>query len=141
MELLKYYFYSMVISHEDMHTKNLSLLIDGGVTLMAPLYDVACTRIYSNTKGYDTHLTIDGQRTNITPRHFRVLVDIFDVSYKEFMKEAQLIVERYCEVMPLYVKSMRSLGDLEFYTMKQVVRPGRASEWKKGIKKDFGQAS
>ena len=28
MELLKYYVYSVIIQHEDMHTKNLSLIYD-----------------------------------------------------------------------------------------------------------------
>ena len=137
IELLKYYFYSMLISHEDMHTKNLSLLINKGTVLMAPLYDVACTRIYTNMKGYDTHLTIDGQRKNITPRHFRKLVDILGISNKEFMHEAEQIINIYINVMPEYVKRLKTLGTLELYTMKQVSRVGRSPKWVKGEKKDF----
>ena len=139
MQLLKYYFYSMLISHEDMHTKNLSLLINKGTVIMAPLYDVACTRIYTNMKGYDTYLTIDGQRTNITPRHFKKLVDILDVSNKEFMQEAEKIVKCYINIMPEYIARLKDLDPLEFYTMKQVSRVGRTPKWAKGEKKDFVQ--
>jgi len=60
--LLTYYFYSMLIVHEDMHTKNLSVR-QGKVIRMAPLYDIATTAIYQNVQGYESHLPINGKRT------------------------------------------------------------------------------
>jgi len=137
MELLKYYFYSMMISHEDMHTKNLSILLNGDIVIMAPLYDVACTRIYTNTKGYDTHLMINGRHNKIRPKDFRPLVEILDVPVREFMAEAFRIVECFQERMPEYIQRVRQLGELEFYTMKQVKRAGRPTEWRKNKKKNF----
>ena len=49
MELLKHYVYSVIIQHEDMHTKNLSLIYDRELVFLAPLYDVACTGFYDTS--------------------------------------------------------------------------------------------
>lgn len=129
MELLKHYFYSMVISYEDMHTKNLSLLLSDKIRLMAPLYDIATTRIYSNTKHYDSHLTIDGQRTNITPKHFEKLVEILEVSKKSFRDEARKITEAYRDKLPTYISEISKLGPLSFFTLKQKAKHGQAPRW------------
>lgn len=129
LELLKHYYYSMIISHEDMHTKNLSLIISERIRLMAPLYDIATTRIYSNTKHYDSHLTIDGQRSNITPRHFEKLVEILDVNKKSFRDEARKITESFRDVLPSYIDSIDSLGSLPFFTLKQKAKPGQSPTW------------
>ncbi len=129
LELLKHYFYSMIISHEDMHTKNLSLIISESIKLMAPLYDIATTRIYSNTKHFDSHLTIDGQRSNITPRHFEKLVDILEVNKKRFRQEAQKICEIFRDRLPNYINAIEPLGSLPFFTMKQKTKPGQAPAW------------
>lgn len=131
MELLKHYFYSMIISYEDMHTKNLSLIIDGDIHLMAPLYDIATTLIYSTTKHYDSYLTIDGQHKNITPRHFNVLVDILDIKRSDFKKEATFIVNTYKEEFPAYLNKIRELGEIKFWTMKQKSKIGQAPKWLK----------
>ena len=109
MNLLKYYFYSMLIVHEDMHTKNLSLIFDGKITLLAPLYDIATTSIYPFLKGYESHISIDGKRTNITPRCFKKLVTIMEVDYKLFKIEASNIITKYIDILPLYFKEVDKL--------------------------------
>jgi serine/threonine-protein kinase HipA len=129
LELLKHYFYSMVISHEDMHTKNLSLIISERIQLMAPLYDIATTRIYSNTKHYDSHLTIDGQRSNITPKHFEKLVEILDVNKKSFRDEARKICEAFRDTLPNYIDAIKSLGSLPFFILKQKAKVGQEPSW------------
>ena len=140
MELLKHYFYSMVISYEDMHTKNLSLIIDGSIHLMAPLYDIATTLIYSTTKHYDSYLTIDGQHTNITPRHFNVLVDILDIKRSEFRKEADFIVQTYRDKMPMYIQKVRELGVITMWSMKQKKKIGQSTGWVKNKEVLFADA-
>jgi len=137
MILLRFYFYSMLISHEDMHTKNLSLLYDKGIVVMAPLYDIACTGIYGNMRGYDTHLTINGRRTNIRPKDFRPLVEILDVPYKDFLHEARTIARVYAERMPDYIEKVRQLGPLDHYRIRQVKKAGFATRWKKGERQEF----
>ncbi|MHB8099980.1 MAG: type II toxin-antitoxin system HipA family toxin [Sulfuricurvum sp.] len=129
LELLKHYLYSMIISHEDMHTKNLSLIISENIKLMSPLYDIATTRIYSNTKGYDSHLSIDGQRSNITPRHFEKLVEILGVNKKSFKEESRRMCETFRDVLPSYIDAIKLLGPLPFFTLKQKVKAGEGPSW------------
>lgn len=137
LELLRHYFYSMVISHEDMHTKNLSLIVDGKVVLMAPLYDIATTRIYSTTRHYDSHLEIDGRRTKITPRSFGKLVDILNVDKRSFREAAKEITVAFRDRLPEYIERVRMMGELEFWTMKQKKKPGRDTEWVKNRRYDL----
>ena len=140
MELLKHYFYSMIISYEDMHTKNLSLIIDGNIHLMAPLYDIATTLIYSTTKHYDSYLTINGQHTNITPRHFNVLVDILEIKRSDFKKEAEFILKTYKDKMPEYIENVRKLGPIMMWSMKQKKKIGQDPKWEKNKKILFADA-
>jgi serine/threonine-protein kinase HipA len=100
--LLSYYFYSMLIIHEDMHTKNLSVRTDGKTILMSPLYDIATTAIYQNVCGYESHLPINGKRTQIRPKDFYVLVDLLAVKRKTFDKTAANILFNYTYKLPEY---------------------------------------
>lgn len=125
MSLLKYYFYSMLIIHEDMHSKNLSLIFDGKITLLAPLYDIATTSIYPFLKGYESHISIDGKQKNITPNSFKKLVDIMEINNSEFKKEADKIIQKYVEVMPSYFKAIDTLDAVPVvYKLKTKVLRG-----------------
>ncbi|OAD21496.1 HipA domain protein [Candidatus Thiomargarita nelsonii] len=102
LTLLKYYFYSMLIVHEDMHTKNLSVGTEGKTITMSPLYDIATTAIYQNTLGYETHLPINGKRSNIRRKDFYVLVDIMDINRQIFDQAASFILFNYTHKLPEY---------------------------------------
>jgi len=79
--MLEYYFYSFVIKHEDMHTKNISNIQDSGKVLLAPLYDIATTSFYRGIHGYESHLPINGKQTNIR--------------LKDFLERASIILKTY----------------------------------------------
>ena len=100
--LLSYYFYSMLIVHEDMHTKNLSVRTENKIIRMSPLYDIATTAIYENVFGYESHLTINGKRTNIRLKDFYILVDLMAVKRKYFDKVAANILFNYTYKLPEY---------------------------------------
>ena len=68
VRMLEYYFYSFVIKHEDMHTKNISTIYDNGKLFLAPLYDIATTGFYNGIRNYESHLPINGKQTNIRPK-------------------------------------------------------------------------
>jgi serine/threonine-protein kinase HipA len=109
MILLKYYFYSMVIAHEDMHTKNLSVLTEGETLYMSPLYDIATT-----AKGYrETALLINGKNKNIRPQDFYVLVDLLEV--KHFDEQVSQILLKYIHKLPEYFDKIEKLPDIVFY--------------------------
>jgi serine/threonine-protein kinase HipA len=119
MNLLKYYAYSVFIVHEDLHTKNLSIIFDGEKVLLAPLYDICSTGFYPNAKGLESHLTINGKTQHIRPNDFKILCKYLNVDFKEFRKEASLIAQAYATVMPKYFEQLRKLGALPYFDKKE----------------------
>ena len=119
LRMLEYYFYSFVIRHEDMHTKNISSIIDEDKTIIAPLYDIATTGFYGGIKNYESHLTINGKQTNIRLKDFLFLVKKANVSSKEFIKRAKVILEVYLNKMPKYIKKIGKLDQINFYTKER----------------------
>lgn len=129
MELLKHYVYSVIIVHEDMHTKNLSLIFEGDKVLFAPLYDITCTGIYDTSKGYDSHISINGKQTNIRPNDFKKLCLILSIPFREFKKEASVIAETYVNRLPAYIDELEQLGSIPFYNAKIKQKVGEQADW------------
>jgi len=114
--LLSYYFYSMLIVHEDMHTKNLSVRTEGRTIRMSPLYDIATTSIYQNVYGYESHLPINGKRTKIRPKDFYILVDLMAVERTTFDKAASNILLNYTYKLPEYFEKLeKEFPDAKVY--------------------------
>jgi len=130
MELLKHYVYSVIIQHEDMHTKNLSLIFDKGKVLFSPLYDIACTGFYSTSKKYDSHLSINGKQKNIRPNDFKRLCEILTIKHLDFKKVAKDIALKYKERLPLYIEEIKELGSIPFYKIRLVQKVAGTPEWK-----------
>jgi len=129
MQLLKHYVYSVIIVHEDMHTKNLSLIMEKDKVLFAPLYDIACTGVYETSKGYESHLTINGKQTNIRPNDFKELCRILNINFIEFKKEASVIADKYIKELPSYFDELEKLGEFPFYKSKIKQKAGEQADW------------
>jgi serine/threonine-protein kinase HipA len=129
MELLKHYVYSVIIVHEDMHVKNLSLIFEGKKVLFAPLYDIACTGIYDTSKGFDSHISINGKQTNIRPNDFIPLCKLLNIDFKSFKEEATKIAAIYEQRLPLYIQELRKLGNIPFYKAKIEKKIGEQGDW------------
>lgn len=130
MALLKYYAYSVIIVHEDLHTKNLSVIFDGEKVLLAPLYDMSATGFYPHVKGYESHLPINGKQTNIRPNDFRGVCRILEIDFKEFKKEALWIARCYETVMPKYFDALAALGPLPYCDKKEKRTSGEVGKSK-----------
>lgn len=131
MALLKHYVYSMVIVHEDLHSKNLSLIYDKGKVLFAPLYDVCCTGCYDSTKGYESRLSINGKQERIRPIDFKGLCKALNIDFKKFKVNAQEIAKKYVELMPSYFDEIEKLGNIPFYKKKIATKRGDSNPfWK-----------
>ena len=113
--MLAYYFYSFIIRHEDMHTKNISTLYDNGKLFLAPLYDIASTGFYDGIHNYESHLPINGKQTNIRLKDFLVLLKKAKVPKKAFMQRATFILQTYKEKMPSYIQRINKLETSYFY--------------------------
>ncbi len=122
LQLLQYYFYSMLIVHEDLHTKNLSVLTEEKQLRMAPLYDIATTAIYQNASGYETHLPINGKQTKIRPADFAVLIDILEVNHRTFEKAASAMLFNYtCKLPEYFDKVQEAFPEARIYKISRRV--------------------
>ena len=115
VRMLEYYFYSFVIRHEDMHTKNISTIYDHGKLFLAPLYDIATTGFYNGIRNYESHLPINGKQTNIRLKDFLVLVKKANVPKKLFLEKASFILKTYRDKMPRYIGRISKLEESYFY--------------------------
>ncbi len=115
LRMLEYYFYSFVIRHEDMHTKNISTVCDGDKTFLAPLYDMASTGFYAGIKNFESHLPINGKQTNIRYNDFLELVKRAKVKRADFKERASFILQTYRDKMPEYIKKISLLESRDFY--------------------------
>lgn len=115
LRMLEYYFYSFIIRHEDMHTKNISAIYDNDKILIAPLYDIASTGFYEGIRNFESHLTINGKQTNIRYNDFLKLVQKGKVNKNDFKILISRILKIYVEKMPSYIKKISSLSNTDFY--------------------------
>lgn len=130
MKLLKHYAYSVIIQHEDMHTKNLSLIHENGKVFFAPLYDIACTGVYDTTKHLDSTLTINGKNKNIRPNDFKNLCKTLKVDFKDFKKEVLFMSKLYQLELPLYLEELKKqIGFIPFYKSRLKKKVGNEPEW------------
>ncbi len=130
LELLNYFFYSMIISHEDMHTKNLSIILDKGEYYASPLYDIATTKIYINSYGYDSHLTVNGKQTKIRLNDFLKLADILKLD-RDIVKESFLhILQTFTSKLEEYILALKELGEIPFFIKTKPTASGEKSKIK-----------
>jgi len=123
--LLKYYFYSIMIVHEDMHTKNISLITSAKTIVMSPLYDIACTGIYQFCKKYETAIMLNGKKNNIKPNDMKILIKICKLDHKEVIKKLKEMVKVYETVFPKYIKLVsKHFPDSKVVRFKSFVRNG-----------------
>lgn len=126
IRMLEYFFYSYVIMHEDMHTKNLSIINDRSKYFASPLYDIAATGFYDNAYGYESHLSVCGKQNNIRLRDFMELAKRLNVK-KSLVKEAfAKIIHAYTFAFPEYIEKVRSIGSLPYYHKKIRHKEGEA---------------
>jgi len=115
LRMVEYYFYSFVIRHEDMHTKNISAIYDNDKIFLAPLYDIASTGFYSGIRNFESHLTINGKQTNIRFNDFLSLVAKAKVDKNDFKESATKILKTYVQKMPSYIKRIAKLENRDFF--------------------------
>ena len=135
LKLLNYFFYSMIISHEDMHTKNLSIILDRGEYYASPLYDIATTKIYINSYGYESHLTVNGKRTKIRLKDFLILANILKLD-RDIVKDSfAYIIQTFTSKFEEYILKLKVLGEIPYYIKTRPTASGQKSKIKE--KKEF----
>lgn len=132
LQLYRFMVFSIVISHGDLHAKNISLIFksnalnERGMTL-APIYDVSTVGIYKDTKGNDIGMKVKNKRNNIKLDDLLWLAEIAhierdiasnvikDISSK-FLVEFESYIDRLpseIRKLPVYTSKYRAFDTFE----------------------------
>jgi len=110
MELLRFYFYSYIIQHSDLHIKNIAILNIGKQTYtLSPLYDVISLGVIKGVNVDDLALPIQRvhktQKSKFTLEDFLYLADILELNHLEVKKELRNITIKFIQNFPNYIKA------------------------------------
>lgn len=109
LRLLDYFFYSFVIKHSDLHTKNISILYENGKYILAPLYDICSTGIYKGFP-FESGLLINGKNKNILFDDFLKICNVANIKESDFKDNAKFILNTYFDKMPEYINEVKKLN-------------------------------
>ena len=109
LEALKFYYYSYLIKHADLHLKNIAALEIGNQKyILSPLYDLISVGVY-NGDSWDLGLAM--KEPFKKPKNWRLndfykLAKIVGISELQFKKEARNITKIFINKMPKYIKKL-----------------------------------
>lgn len=119
-EALRFYFYSYLIKHADLHVKNISVLEAlQDKYVLSPLYDVISVGVY-NAKAYDLGLNFINpmqKPVNLRLKRFYGLAEILGITQEQFKKDAYHVMKAFIIKMPEYIDKTKTLEisyDLRF---------------------------
>lgn len=113
-KIFAYFFYSFLIKHADMHTKNLSVVVEYAngtdrLCSISPLYDIATTSVYGGLSEIESSLKIAGKDREINYSDFVSLAKRFKIKEKTFLQIAAPMVKSYIDLMPGYYNRVKDM--------------------------------
>jgi len=122
LEAIKFYYYSYLIKHADLHLKNMGALEIGMKKyILTPLYDVISVGIY-NGDSWDLGLSMQEpykKPKNWNLNDFYKLAKIVGISELLFKKEARIITEKFITKMPEYIERLKEFEKIYPLNMQQ----------------------
>jgi len=119
-ELLKFFFFSVIISHGDLHSKNISLIhlsndIKEQKKDLAPYYDISSTALYKGIDTKDIGLKVGNKRTKIKKDDFLIIAKKFNIN--NFQKDMKEVVLFFTDNFKSYIHKLPDeIKQLPFYT-------------------------
>jgi len=130
LEALKFYYYSYLIKHADLHLKNIGALEIGMKKyILTPLYDVISVGVY-NGNSWDLGLSMKNpskKPKNWNLQDFYKLAKIVGISELLFKKEARVMTEKFIIRMPEYINRLKEFEKTYPLNMQQT----RAGSYKR----------
>ena len=114
MQMLKFYFYSFIVQHSDLHVKNLAALNIGKDNyIFAPLYDVISLGVIKGKAVDDLALPIQrvhkNQKSKFTLEDFLYLANILGLNKLEAKKELRKTLVIFTQKFPDYIEKTKEL--------------------------------
>ncbi|OIR25050.1 HipA domain-containing protein [Bathymodiolus thermophilus thioautotrophic gill symbiont] len=108
-ELLSFIFYSVVISHGDLHSKNLSLIHQSNAfneqkKCVSPYYDISTSFIYKGLKNRDIGMKVFNKKKGIKKQDFLNLAQKFEID--NFEDEIERICRYFIDNFKSYINSL-----------------------------------
>ena len=117
--LFKFIVFSVIISHGDLHAKNISLMYSsnkfGDKTMtIAPMYDILTTNIYAaSQKEQDIGMKLNNKRSNIRSSDLLCIADLLDINQtsakniiEQFGGKFLDVFESHVEMLPNKIKTL-----------------------------------
>jgi serine/threonine-protein kinase HipA len=115
-ELMRFYVYSFVLMHSDLHALNMSIIKDETKVLFAPLYDVSSIGMY-DLSGNELGLKLNGKLKNIRNSDFQAFFERYDLGdYYPVVRDN--IVSTFKNQFPNYIDKLGDLKKLPIYTSR-----------------------
>lgn len=122
LEALRFYYYSYLIKHADLHLKNIAALnIGNNKYILSPLYDLISMGVY-NGDAYDIGLSMNNpykKPKNWNIEDFYRLGSIVGITPIAFKKEARKITKIFLQKMPKYIKKVQEFEKTHPLPMQQ----------------------
>jgi len=114
LELLRFYFYSYIIQHSDLHVKNIAILNIGKEKFtLSPLYDVISLGVIKGKDIDDLALPVQrvhkSQKSKFILEDFLYLADLLELNHFEVKKELRNILEIFINRFPDYIEKTKKL--------------------------------
>jgi len=118
LELLRFYFYSYIIQHSDLHVKNLAILNIGKEKFtLSPLYDVISIGVIKGKDVDDLALPIQrvhkSQKSKFMIDDFLYLASLLELNSLEVKKELRTILTIFLNKFPTYIEKSKELLDYD----------------------------
>ncbi len=97
--LFKFIVFSVIVSHGDLHSKNLSLIhssnkFENKIMTLSPMYDILTTNIYSTSQNkQDIGMKLNNKNCNIRSSDFLYISNLMDINNEV----ATDIINEFCE--------------------------------------------
>ena len=112
-DALRFYFYSSIIKHSDLHAKNIAALnIGREKNILAPLYDVISVGVYygnSDALGLSINSKHLHKKVKFRVEDFYGLADILGINKDKFKIAAKEILITFIEKFPAYIEKSKKL--------------------------------
>ena len=112
-DALRFYFYSSIINHSDLHAKNIGALnIGREKNILAPLYDVISVGVYygnSDALGLSINSRYLHKKAKFRVEDFYGLADILGINKDKFRIATKEILITFIEKFPTYIEKSKEL--------------------------------
>ena len=125
LELFKFFIFSIIISHGDLHAKNLSLIYKTNRSnetnmQLAPYYDVSTTGIYKDVDNKDIGMKLKSKNKKIKREDMLWLADFFDINEEIAEESINHIASKFRDEFESYIDKLPNrIQSLPVYKNRQ----------------------